>query len=291
MRILYGVNGEGMGHATRSRVVIDSLLQNHDVRVVSSGNAYAFLTAALPHVDEIFGLSFAMDHGPDPPLGDGGRERALAWPRAAEHRPRVAGANARVAPRRRDHRLRAARAPPTRAGAGRRWSPSTTSTCSTAAITTRRSSAPSARTSCSPRRSPTRWSPGRSSTWSRPSSSRRSPAHAPRWCRRSCGPRSRPRRSERGEHLVVYASDDPALTDALRASGVPCRVYGMRGGPEADHDRRQPRVPPALGRPASSRTCERRGAWSPGVASRCSARPSTSASRCSRSRCGDSSSS
>ena len=40
--------------------------------------------------------------------------------------------------------------------------------------------------------------------------------------------------SERGDHLVVYSSGDPALTDALRASGVPCRVYGMRGGPEAD---------------------------------------------------------
>ena len=39
MRILYGVNGEGMGHATRSRVVIDALIENHDVRVVSSGIA------------------------------------------------------------------------------------------------------------------------------------------------------------------------------------------------------------------------------------------------------------
>ena len=49
MRILYGVNGEGMGHATRSRVVIDSLIESHDVRVVSSGNAYKFLaeTAAV----------------------------------------------------------------------------------------------------------------------------------------------------------------------------------------------------------------------------------------------------
>ena len=28
MRVLYGVNGEGMGHATRSQVVIDTLLAN-----------------------------------------------------------------------------------------------------------------------------------------------------------------------------------------------------------------------------------------------------------------------
>jgi len=37
MKILYGVNGEGMGHATRSEVVIGSLLGEHDVRVMASG--------------------------------------------------------------------------------------------------------------------------------------------------------------------------------------------------------------------------------------------------------------
>ena len=31
MKVLYGVNGEGMGHATRSEVVIDSLLERHQV--------------------------------------------------------------------------------------------------------------------------------------------------------------------------------------------------------------------------------------------------------------------
>ncbi len=43
MKILYGVPGEGMGHATRSRVVIEHLLKNHDVKVVSSDRAYKFL--------------------------------------------------------------------------------------------------------------------------------------------------------------------------------------------------------------------------------------------------------
>ena len=37
----------------------------------------------------------------------------------------------------------------------------------------------------------------------------------------------------RGEHLLVYSSGSHALLDALRATGVPCRVYGMRDGPEA----------------------------------------------------------
>lgn len=44
MRILYGVVGEGMGHATRSRVVLEHLLASgHDVQVVVSGRAHRFL--------------------------------------------------------------------------------------------------------------------------------------------------------------------------------------------------------------------------------------------------------
>lgn len=44
MRILYGVTGEGMGHATRSRVILEGLLAaGHQVRVVVSGRAHAFL--------------------------------------------------------------------------------------------------------------------------------------------------------------------------------------------------------------------------------------------------------
>ena len=43
MRILYGVVGEGMGHAMRSRVVIDHLVRSHDVQVVVSGRAHDYL--------------------------------------------------------------------------------------------------------------------------------------------------------------------------------------------------------------------------------------------------------
>jgi uncharacterized protein (TIGR00661 family) len=44
MRILYGVTGEGMGHATRSRVILEGLLAaGHKVRVVVSGRAHDFL--------------------------------------------------------------------------------------------------------------------------------------------------------------------------------------------------------------------------------------------------------
>lgn len=63
MRILYGVNGEGMGHATRSEVVIDRLLARHDVRVIASGAAFRHLRERLDAVDEVFSPTFAMGEG------------------------------------------------------------------------------------------------------------------------------------------------------------------------------------------------------------------------------------
>jgi uncharacterized protein (TIGR00661 family) len=61
MNILYGVPGEGMGHATRSKVVIDYLLLNHNVQVVSSSRAFQFLNKIFPgRVYEIEGMHFAF---------------------------------------------------------------------------------------------------------------------------------------------------------------------------------------------------------------------------------------
>lgn len=63
MRILYGVVGEGMGHATRSRVVLEHLLAGgHQLKVVVSGRAHRFLTERLAgkpnlSIEEIHGLS------------------------------------------------------------------------------------------------------------------------------------------------------------------------------------------------------------------------------------------
>ena len=60
VRILYGVVGEGMGHATRSRVVIEHLLaRGHDVRIVASGRASAYLAERVLSVGEIWGLTMA----------------------------------------------------------------------------------------------------------------------------------------------------------------------------------------------------------------------------------------
>lgn len=58
MRILYGVTGEGMGHATRSKVVCEHLVsQGHEVKIVVSGRAHAFLAKSFPDVVEIKGLT------------------------------------------------------------------------------------------------------------------------------------------------------------------------------------------------------------------------------------------
>jgi uncharacterized protein (TIGR00661 family) len=58
MRVLYGVVGEGMGHATRSKVVCEYLVsQGHDVKIVVSGRAHSFLSKSFPDVVEIKGLT------------------------------------------------------------------------------------------------------------------------------------------------------------------------------------------------------------------------------------------
>ena len=84
--MLYGVNGEGMGHATRSQVVVDALLARHDVRVVASGAAFRYLRDRLPKVKEIFGPTLA--------LGEGQIERwqtVLHWAGASCPRPSGSG--------------------------------------------------------------------------------------------------------------------------------------------------------------------------------------------------------
>ena len=61
MRILYGVVGEGMGHATRSRVILEHLTQSHDVHVVASGRAFDYLKARFSGVHRIFGYTLAYE--------------------------------------------------------------------------------------------------------------------------------------------------------------------------------------------------------------------------------------
>ena len=64
VRILYGVVGEGMGHAIRSRVVLDELSRRHEVEVVVSGRAHGYLKALESErlgVNRIWGLSLVYE--------------------------------------------------------------------------------------------------------------------------------------------------------------------------------------------------------------------------------------
>ena len=57
MKILYGVVGEGMGHAMRSRVVLEHLVSaGHHIHVMASNRAADFLAARFSGVTRIHGL-------------------------------------------------------------------------------------------------------------------------------------------------------------------------------------------------------------------------------------------
>lgn len=57
MKILYGVVGEGMGHAMRSRVVLEHLLaEGHEVEIMASSRAADFLGKRFSGVHKIHGL-------------------------------------------------------------------------------------------------------------------------------------------------------------------------------------------------------------------------------------------
>ena len=62
MKILYGVVGEGMGHATRSRVVLEHLRRSgHEVRIVASHGAATFLDRHFGTVLPIEGMKMVFD--------------------------------------------------------------------------------------------------------------------------------------------------------------------------------------------------------------------------------------
>ena len=64
MRILYGVTGEGLGHAMRSRVIAEHLRQRgHTVQLVASGRARGYLARYFPDVEEIPGFTLAYARG------------------------------------------------------------------------------------------------------------------------------------------------------------------------------------------------------------------------------------
>jgi uncharacterized protein (TIGR00661 family) len=62
MKVLYGVTGEGMGHAMRSRVVLEHLIaKGHSVEIMASGRAAAFLGKRFADVNTIHGLHMILE--------------------------------------------------------------------------------------------------------------------------------------------------------------------------------------------------------------------------------------
>ncbi len=63
MRILYGVCGEGLGHASRSRILINYLQKKHDVCIVAGGKAYEFLKKEFDRVEYSESVQFLYMNG------------------------------------------------------------------------------------------------------------------------------------------------------------------------------------------------------------------------------------
>ena len=230
MRILYGVNGEGMGHATRSQVVVESLLERHEVRVVASGAAHAYLSGVLPDVEEIMGAKFVMEDG-----------EIRRW---ATVRRNVADA-AGGAPQSIRRWIEMTRA----------WRPDVVVTDfePLAAIYARVSRAPliavdninmldrckhddeildGHREDYAIARAVTRSMVPNAvryivTTFFRPPLAKNQTMLVPPILRSAIVAAA----PEEGDHLLVYSSGEENAMAALRASGIPCRVYGMRGGP------------------------------------------------------------
>ncbi|MCK9150947.1 MJ1255/VC2487 family glycosyltransferase [Methanobacterium alcaliphilum] len=56
-RIIYSVCGEGMGHAIRSRVILEELSKDYDILIFASERAYQYLSANFDNVFEIYGFN------------------------------------------------------------------------------------------------------------------------------------------------------------------------------------------------------------------------------------------
>ncbi|MBA2542832.1 MAG: teichoic acid biosynthesis protein [Deltaproteobacteria bacterium] len=62
MKVLYGVTGEGMGHAMRSRVILEHLLAaDHDLEIIASGKAAEYLGKRFAGVSKIHGLHMVLE--------------------------------------------------------------------------------------------------------------------------------------------------------------------------------------------------------------------------------------
>jgi uncharacterized protein (TIGR00661 family) len=220
-----------MGHATRSHVVIDHLLERHDVRVVASGAALRHLSGVLPRVDEIFGPTFAM--------GDGQIRRwqtVVQNVRLARHGiPETVHQWMALVDQWRPDVVISDFEP--LSGIYARWTRTPLVAVDNINMIDRcrhdKQIVGRERDDFLVARAVTReMVPGATRylvlTFFRPPIARRGTTLVPPIVRPEIA-RAKP---EAGDHLVVYASGAKRQIEALRSSGVRCLVYGMRGGPD-----------------------------------------------------------
>jgi len=62
-KILYGVCGEGLGHASRSRILINHLQKNHEIKIAAGGKAYTLLSKNFKDVQKIQSPHFMYKKG------------------------------------------------------------------------------------------------------------------------------------------------------------------------------------------------------------------------------------
>ncbi len=231
MRVLYGVNGEGMGHATRSEVVIGALMKNHDVRVVTSGAALRHLSDRLPRVEEVFGYTFAM--------GEGQIRRwqtVLLNVRLARHEmPDTLRHWISLVDDWKPHVVISDFEP--LSGMYARWTRTPLLAVDNINMIDRcrhdREIIGSEREDYVIARAVTRSMVPHAfeyfvTTFFQPPLLRTRTTLVPPIVR----PEIARAESEYGDHLVVYSSGEKRLLDALHSSGAKCLVYGMRGGPD-----------------------------------------------------------
>ena len=61
-RIIYSVCGEGLGHAIRSGVIIEELIEKYDILIFASDRAYTYLSQKFENVYEIYGFNTVYEN-------------------------------------------------------------------------------------------------------------------------------------------------------------------------------------------------------------------------------------
>lgn len=63
VKILYGICGEGLGHASRCRILLNHLRKDNEIKIVAGGKAFKFLSKEFDDVEEIVSPRLVYEGG------------------------------------------------------------------------------------------------------------------------------------------------------------------------------------------------------------------------------------